>query len=185
MPSSGGELRVLSTEQRHCCVADRTKVPRFARNDKIYEDRLLHRGLLGEEVVERFYGGEFVFFDVKDGVELGDLKDVGNFFGEAEEFEFAASVADGGEAADEFSDAGGIDVIDVGEVEDDFFLADCQKFTNRVAELSRFIAKGDASVDVDDGDAADFTSSDGHRIDVRLPGMLERSASQVNGWSCS
>jgi hypothetical protein len=130
------------------------------------------KGLLGEEVVEGFYGGEFVFFDVEDGVELSDLEDVGNFFGEAEEFEFAASVADGGEAADEFSDAGGIDVIDVGEVEDDFFLAGCQKFTNRVAELSRFIAKGDASVDVDDGDAADFASSDGHRIDSPASGNV-------------
>jgi len=185
MPSSGGELRVLSTEQRHCCVADRTKVPRFARNDKIYEDRLLHRGLLGEEVVEGLYSGEFVFFDVKDSVELGDLKDVGDFLGKAEEFEFATGVADGGEATDEFSDAGGIDVVDVGEVENDFLFAGCQEFTNRIAELPGFIAEGDASVNVDDGDAADFASRDGHRIGVRLPGMLERSAAQVNGWGCS
>ena len=42
--------------------------------------------LFGEEVVEGFYGGEFVVFDVEDGVELGDLDDVVNFLGEAEEF---------------------------------------------------------------------------------------------------
>lgn len=42
--------------------------------------------LFGEEVVEGFYGGELVVFDVEDGVELGDLDDVVNFFGEAEEF---------------------------------------------------------------------------------------------------
>ena len=42
--------------------------------------------LLGEEVVEGFYGGEFVVFDVEDGVELRDVEDVLNFFGEAEEF---------------------------------------------------------------------------------------------------
>jgi hypothetical protein len=130
-------------------------------------------GLFGEEVVEGFYGGEFVFFDVEDGVELGDLKDVGNLLGEAEEFEFAAGVAHGGEAADEFSDAGRIDVIDVGEVEDDFFLAGRQEFANRVAELAGLIAEGDASVDVNDSDVADFASSDGHRVGVRLAGFGE------------
>jgi hypothetical protein len=41
--------------------------------------------LFGEEVVEGFYGGEFVFFYVEDGVELGDVEDVLDFFGEAQE----------------------------------------------------------------------------------------------------
>ena len=62
--------------------------------------RMMTERLLGEEVVEGFYGGEFVVFDVEDGVELGDLEDVADFFGEAEEFQFATGVADGGEAAD-------------------------------------------------------------------------------------
>src|ERR1700680_873357 len=35
--------------------------------------------LLGKEVVEGFYGGEFVVFDVEDSVELGDVEDVVNF----------------------------------------------------------------------------------------------------------
>jgi len=56
--------------------------------------------LFGEEVVEGFYGGEFVFFDVEYSVELGDMEDVLNFFGEAEEFEVAAGVTDGGIATD-------------------------------------------------------------------------------------
>ena len=42
-----------------------------------------HEALFGEEVVEGFYGGEFVVFDVEDGVELGDIEEVFNFFGEA------------------------------------------------------------------------------------------------------
>ena len=54
--------------------------------------------LLGEEVVEGFYGGEFVVFDVENGVKLGDVEDVVNFLGEVEELEFASGVADGGEA---------------------------------------------------------------------------------------
>ena len=118
--------------------------------------------LFGEEVVEGFYGGEFVFFDVEDGVELGDLEDVANFFGEAEEFEFAAGVANGGEAADKFADAGGIDVIDVSEIEHDFFLAFGDELADGVAELTGFVAEGDASGDVDDGDVADFAGGNGH-----------------------
>jgi hypothetical protein len=102
--------------------------------------------LLGEEVVEGFYGGEFVVFDVEDGVELGDVEDVLNFLGEAEEFEFAAGVADSGEAADQFADAGGVDVIDVGEVENNFFLAGGDEFADGVAKVSGFVAESDASV---------------------------------------
>ena len=45
--------------------------------------RSLPGWLLGEEVVEGFYGAEFVVFDVEDGVELGDVEDVLNFFGES------------------------------------------------------------------------------------------------------
>jgi hypothetical protein len=104
----------------------------FTQHDRAY--------LLGEEVVEGFYGGEFVIFDVEDGVELGDVEHVLDFLGEAEELEFTAGVADGGEAADQFADAGGVDVIDMGEVEDDFFLALGDELADGVAELSGFVA---------------------------------------------
>src|ERR1700722_15357706 len=56
--------------------------------------------LLGEKVIEGFYSGEFILFDIENGVELGDVEDVANFLGEVEKFEFAARVAYGGEAAD-------------------------------------------------------------------------------------
>jgi hypothetical protein len=118
--------------------------------------------LLGEEVVEGFYRGEFVVFDVEDGVELGDVEDVLNFLGEAEEFEFATGVADGGVAADQFADAGGVDVIDIGKIEDDFLFAFGDELVDGIAELSGFVAEGDASVNVDDGDVADFARGDGH-----------------------
>jgi hypothetical protein len=41
------------------------------------------RFLFCEEVVEGFYGGEFVLFYVEDGVELGYVENVLNFLGEA------------------------------------------------------------------------------------------------------
>src|SRR5690349_6060872 len=74
---------------------------------------------LGEEVVEGFYGREFVLANVEDGVELGDVKDVLNFLGEVEKLEFTARVADGRVAADQLSDSGAVDVINASEVEDD------------------------------------------------------------------
>src|ERR1017187_9922709 len=122
----------------------------------------MRAGLFGEEAVEGFYGGEFVIFDVEDGGELGDVGGVANFFGEGGEFEFAAGVADGDEAADEFADAGGVDVVDVGEVENNFLFVGGDELADGVAGLAGFVAESDASVEVDDGDVADFASGDGH-----------------------
>jgi len=144
--------------------------------------------LLGEEIVEGFYRGEFVVLDVEDGVELGDLQDVVNFLGEAVKLEFAPRVADRGKAADQFADAGRVDVIDLGEVEDDLFLASGDELANGVAKLSGFVAEGDAAGEVEDGHVADFARGDGHRlvsnfrfslaIHLRGDGRREAQASQ-------
>src|SRR5271168_4411592 len=115
--------------QNKSTQADETNATRFVCNHSGKPRNLTCKRiltspcLLREEVVEGFYGVEFVVFDVEDGVELGDVEDVVDFLGEVEELEFAAGVADGGEAADEFSDAGAVEVIDVGEVEDDLLFA--------------------------------------------------------------
>src|SRR5450755_4604119 len=107
--------------------------------------RITPAGLLGEEVVEGTHGGEFVVFDVEDGVELGDVEDVVNFLGEVQELQFAAGVADGGEAAHEFSDTGAVEVVDAVEVEDDLFLAFSDQGADGVTESVDFFAEDDAS----------------------------------------
>ena len=117
--------------------------------------------LFGEEVVEGLYGGEFVVLDVEDGVELGDVEDVLDFLGEVEEFEFAAGVADGGEAADEFSDAGAVDVVDADQIEDDFLLALGDEVADSVAEVVDFVTEYDAAGHIEDGDVGDFAGFDG------------------------
>ena len=117
--------------------------------------------LFGEEVVEGSYGGEFVVFDIEDGVELGDVEDVVDFLGEVEEFELAAGVADGGEAADEFSDAGAVDVVDALEVEDYFLFVAGDEVADGVAEIADFVAEDDAAGNVEDGHVSDFTGVDG------------------------
>jgi hypothetical protein len=141
--------------------------------------------LLGEEVVEGFYGAELVVFDIEDGVELGDVEDVVDFFGEGEELEFAAGVADGGEAADEFADAGGVDVIDAGEVENDFLFVGGDELADGVAEFTGFVAEGDAAVEVNDGDVGDFAGSDDHEVfGLQASGNVseDRGISQWEGW---
>jgi hypothetical protein len=148
-------------------------------------DTGLRGGSLGEEVVEGFYGSEFVVFDIEDGVELGDVENVVNFLGEIEELEFASGVADGSEAADEFSDPGAVEVIDGGEVEDDFLLALGDQVVDSGAESADLGTEDDAAVDVEDGDMGDFAGVNfqGHgwcRESV-LAKMVVGAAVQVNG----
>lgn len=54
----------------------------------------------------------FVIMDFEDGVEFGDLEQVVDSFGEAEEFELALLSGDGGVAIDEFADTGAVNVAD-------------------------------------------------------------------------
>jgi len=141
--------------------------------------------LLGEEVVEGADGGELVVFDVEDGVELGDVEDVLDLLGKVEEFEFSAGVADGGEAADKFADAGAVDVVDALEVEDDFFLALGDEVADGVAEVADFVAEHNASGDVENGDVSNFAGFDGqghgwYKLTL-MAGLVVAAEGQVNG----
>jgi hypothetical protein len=66
---------------RACDCVGTVAVLRLGLMTEIYCTDLFWRMLFGEEVVEGFYGVEFVFFDVEDGVELGDLENILNFSG--------------------------------------------------------------------------------------------------------
>src|SRR5580765_5886763 len=79
--------------------------------------------LFCEEVVEGANCGEFVVLDVEDRREIGDVEDVLDILGEAEQFKLASSFAGGREAADELSNTGAVDVVDPGEVENNLLLA--------------------------------------------------------------
>ena len=105
-----------------------------------------------------------------------------DFLGEIEELEFASGVADGGEGADEFSDAGAVEVVDVGEVEDDFLFALGDQVANGGAESADFGTKDDASVNVEDGDVGDFAGIDGEgHVGTRGNGSAAGGASQMAG----
>lgn len=123
---------------------------------------------------------ELVIPDIENSVELGDVKDVLDFLTEVEELEFAARVAHGGEAADEFSDTRTVDVIHVGEVEDDFFLAALNQAVDGIAEIANFVAENDTAVNVENGDVGNFARVNRDRHSGSR-GMVVGGKGQVNG----
>lgn len=114
---------------------------------------------------------EFVVADIEDGVELGDMQHVLHFLREIEQFEFASGLAERGETADQFSDPGAVDVVDLGEVKDDFFLALVDQAVNGGAQFVDLIAENDAATKVEDDDVSDLTSLDRQRHSTHAQGQ--------------
>src|SRR5437870_13729385 len=68
------------------------------------------------------FGGDRFFFvavDLEDGVELGELEELLDALGGVDEDQLAVLGGELAEVADELTDAGGVDVVDLGEVDDD------------------------------------------------------------------
>ena len=120
---------------------------------------------------EGFNGGGFVFGDVEDGVELGDLHYVGDFVIDVEELEVAALFARGGERADEGAESHTVYVFDAGEIEQDLFVPFAQQIENHVADGGAFFAHSDATFDVYDGDGAYLADVSGQAHDGLLKGF--------------
>jgi hypothetical protein len=121
--------------------------------------------LLGEEIVEGLYRSELVFLDVENGIELGDIQNVLDLLAQVEQLKIPARIAHSGKTADQLAHAGGIDKIDVRQVEDDLLLARRNQVPYRLAQALGFVTQSDPALDVDDGDVADFARSDVHRIE--------------------
>src|SRR6478609_6635189 len=113
-------------------------------------------------LAERLDCAGFVVFHVEDGVQLGDLQQVVNFFGQVEQLEFAALVAHGGESADQFADARAIDIVHVSEVEQDFLLPLGQQFAHYVLQYHAAFAKSNAAAAIHDGDAVNLARTGLH-----------------------
>src|SRR5690349_15386326 len=94
-----------------------------------------------------------VVLDVEHGVELRDLQQVMDLFGEVQQFEFAAAIADGGVSADQLADPGAVNVSYVAEVEQNMFTAFAEQVSNQVAQHDAALAQGNTAAQIDDGDA--------------------------------
>jgi hypothetical protein len=116
--------------------------------------------LFREEVVERLDGFEFVVADIEDGVELGDVEHVVHFLREVEQLEFASGVANGYEAAHKLADTGTVDVVDTGQVENDFLFVLTEEVADGAAQRVQLVAEDNAPVEVEDRDVIDLAFAD-------------------------
>ena len=98
----------------------------------------------------------FVIMHFENRIELGDLEQVLDPFGEAEEFELAVLASHGGIAIDEFADAGAIDVADFAEIEKEFFVTGGDEVADGIAEKRRAFPKGDAANGIDYSNVTDL-----------------------------
>ncbi len=63
---------------------------------------------------------------------------------------------------DEFADSGAVEVVDMGEIEDDFLFALCDEIANRVAQFADLGAEDDAPLDKSSiCDVRDFAGGNG------------------------
>src|ERR1022692_2021459 len=104
----------------------------------------------------------FVVLYVEDGVEFGDLEQVVHLLGEVKQLEFAALVLGGGEGADQFADAGAIDVVDFGKIQDDLLVAFGKQIAYGVAQGNAALAQSDPSTAIHNGDSVHLPAAKFH-----------------------
>jgi len=95
-------------------------------------------------------GGPFFGLNVEDGVEPRDLEDVVDALGQVQEFQLAAGGADSGESADQFADAGAVDIVHVGEIQQDLLFSRGDQFLDGVAEGRASFTESDSTTEIDD-----------------------------------
>src|SRR5580693_5085254 len=75
-----------------------------------------------------------------------------------QKLQLAAGVAHGGVGADEFADAGAIDVIHVVEAQQDFLVATLSQVANGFAQRGAALTEGDLAAEVHDGYVANLAA---------------------------
>jgi hypothetical protein len=102
-------------------------------------------------LLETSEGGALFRIDIENCIELGELEEVVNFFGQVQQFKFAAAALGGGVSAHKFADAGAIDVIHVPEIEHDMDALFIKQATNSLAQQSAALPQRDFSAEVHNG----------------------------------
>src|SRR5574340_918951 len=99
-------------------------------------------------------GGSFVRMYVENGIELGDLQQVVDFLGEVQELELAAAILDGGVSADEFADPRAVNVIHVGQIQQNVQAPFLEQRVERLAQERAAVAERDAPAHIHNSDRA-------------------------------
>jgi len=98
------------------------------------------------------HSGRFVRLNIENREKPRDLDDVVHALGQIDELQFALRAADGGICAHQFANAGAVDVIHVGQVEQDFPLTDTHEIADHLAKHSAAFAQCDPAAEINDGD---------------------------------
>src|SRR6266851_9982517 len=123
-------------------------------------------GVEGEQKLEPSHSAELavaaqsailVRVNLEDGEQLGQLQEIVHFFCQLQKLEAAASIFHSRVGADEFSDAGAVDVIDIGQIQKDEGTLIFQQLADSLSQKRAAFAERNTAADIDDGHAGSFT----------------------------
>jgi hypothetical protein len=97
------------------------------------------------ETVQR---GALVRINVKDSVKLCELQEIVDFFGQVQQFQFAAAALRGGVSADELADAGAVNIVDVSEIEHDSSPIIIKQTADGLAQQGAALSEGNFTAEV-------------------------------------
>ena len=119
----------------------------------------MRNGWCGELLGEAAEGGGFVGEFGEDLVEFGDFQDFFDSGGKADDFHAAALFNYAHVIADQFADAGAVEILEAGEIEDQVFVTLGEEAKNGVAEGSGF-KRGEAPGNFDERNLFRLTDGD-------------------------
>src|SRR5262249_33580135 len=85
-----------------------------------------------------------------------------NFLGQVEQLQFAAFTSDRGKCADQLSNPGAVDIGDVSEVEQNFFLPLADQLADSVTQNHAALTQSDAAAHIHDGHAVHLSIAGFH-----------------------
>jgi hypothetical protein len=95
--------------------------------------------------VSRFQSGSFVFFDVKDAIQLGNPKQIVDSSAGVHKLQPAAVIMNGRMRPDELAESGAVDEIDSAQIQQDETATLLRQFPDGIAEQRRALAERDSA----------------------------------------
>jgi hypothetical protein len=109
------------------------------------------RGLRGSPEAGDCLG--LVVMNIEYGVELGDLQEIADFLIEVQQFHFATLAFDGAVPAHELSEPGAVDVVNPGQIDENFGMPAAELPADEIAQRRAALPQSDPALEVEHGDA--------------------------------
>src|SRR6266566_2736979 len=98
--------------------------------------------------------GVLVCKHIEDSVQLGDLKKIADFLRQMQQLQVPALILHRREPANQFADPRAVDVVDVGEIQENFFSLIIQQPANRLSQQRATVSEDDPAAQVHDSNLA-------------------------------